>query len=72
METGLLEHGTWKQGSVMMTTGLCEIGVGCDCGIIWLVCVGGSETQKRIFLGLGPLRRAYATDVSVSEEPGEL
>lgn len=71
-ETGLLEHGTWKQGSVMMTTGPCETGVGCDCGIVWLVCVGGSETQKRIFLGLGRLRRAYATDVSVSEEPGEL
>lgn len=55
----------------MMTSGPCEIGVGCEGGV-WLVCVGGSGTQKTSFLGLGPLRKAYATDVSVSQEPGEL
>ena len=55
-----------------MTPGPCETAVGCDGGGVWLVCLGGSGTQKRSFLGLGPLRRAYATDVSVSEGPGEL
>ena len=55
-----------------MTPGPCEIAEGCDGGGVWLVCLGGSGTQKRSFLGLGPLRRAYATDMSVSEGPGEL
>ena len=50
----------------------CEIGVGCDGGVVWLVCLGGSGTQKRSFLGLGPLRKVYMTDVSVSGGPGEL
>lgn len=56
-----------------MTPGPCEIAVGCDGGGVWLVCLGGSGTQKRSFLGLAPLWRAYETDVSLRvQENSEL